>query len=513
MKKKKERRYSLIGAAFFINLCVIFTAYFLWTIIDAFDEFNPLDQIFNDFDYTDLYFSEFGAKVVPPDTNIYIVNIGGYPYTRLDIARQINVLQQFEPRVIAVDAVFAERKGFEDFALKQALNQKNNVVLGVFGVYDDETDELVGYKRSNEFFGEFPFGHLEFQSYPKTTRDYEKYIIAYDTITNKLAHEILNDYYALLNDFNLMLQKQPQPENTSDDDSDGDAREEETWDIVDFSADSAAMQLELQNLKRAFLYQVMFQQPAKGFKQVQINAFTTEIMRLYDTVKYERFLKRGMREEIINFRGGSMPFIFFEAEDIVDSNENLERIRDKIVLMGYVKQDLHAEFDTIDSHFTPMKRSPTGHACAKGVEVHAHILSMILNEDYIDHWPAWTNYLIALLVNQLFLMFFCYIYVYKTDYFDVITKPTQFIGLVIVLWLMFFVFDTFSFKIDLVPAVIAIILSIEVLYLVQETFELLRVRTYLTQHIDFEGKESRITLMRRKLTSKLRKLFQPGQTT
>ena len=489
MKKKKERRYSLIGAAFFINLCVIFTAYFLWTIIDAFDEFNPLDQIFNDFDYTDLYFSEFGAKVVPPDTNIYIVNIGGYPYTRLDIARQINVLQQFEPRVIAIDAVFAERKGFEDFALKQALNQKNNVVLGVFGVYDDETDELVGYKRSNEFFGEFPFGHLEFQSYPKTTRDYEKYIIAYDTITNKLAHEILTDYYALLNDFNLMLQKQPQPENTSDDDPDGDASEEEIWDVADFSADSAAMQLELQDLKRAYLYQVLFQQPAKGFKQVQINAFTTEIMRLYDTVKYERFLKRGMREEIINFRGGSMPFIFFEAEDIVDSNENLERIKDKIVLMGYVRMFSGAPADTLDSHFTPLQKSEYGYADAKGIEIHAHIISMILAKDYIDKVPNWANFLIAFIILQLFLMWLVYYYINGAKFFDILSKPIQFILIVLVLWGTFLIFSTWKIKIDMLPTVLALVLCIEVLYLYEETLELFKIDTYLTKNFNYTKDE------------------------
>jgi len=486
---EKKKKYSLFFEALRVNMFVVFTAAFIWALIQAFDQFNPIDQLFNDFDYTDLYFSNFISKEMPPDTNIYIVNIGGYPLGRLDIARQINVLQKFEPKVIGIDAVFAERKGFEDFALKTALNQKPNIVLGVFGTYDG--DNLVGYTRSNPFFGEFPFGHLEFQAYPKTTRDFEKYIIAYDTTVNATVPDIVGEYAARLQSSVYI---------PSENDTITDAEE------VVIPKESSYVFPDTANLTQMLFVQSMMYKPKKGFKEVRINAFTTEIMRLYNQEKYQKYIDRNMREEIIYYHGGSQPFIIFEAEEIVDTNENLSLIKDKIVLLGYVKQNMYSPGDTVDSHFTPLKRSPDGHADAKGIEIHAHILSMILSENYINHLPGWTNYIWAFLITQAFLMFFCYLYVYKTNYFDVISKPVQFVGIIVVLWLTFIIFDSFMFKIDMVPAVVSLLLSIEVLYLYQESLEILRIRSYLTQHINFENDESKITIARRKISGFFRTL-------
>lgn len=491
-KEKKEKKYSLFFEALRVNLFVVFTTAFFWVLIDAFDIFNPLDQLFNDFDYTDLYFSSFISKESPPDTNIYIVNIGGYPLGRLDIAQQISVLQKYEPKVIGIDAVFAERKGFEDFILKRALNLKPNIVMGVFGAY--EGDDLVGYTRSNPFFGEFPFGHLEFQAYPKTTRDFEKYIVAYDTTIYPQVSDIMTEYAGRMQSSVFQVDEIMEPD-TLDADLPVEPKEPEY-----VFTDTA-------NLVEMFFLQAMTYKPKMGFKEVRINAFTTEIMHLYNQEKYDNYMARNIRVEIINYHGGRQPFIMFEAEEIVDTNENLAIIKDKIVLMGYVKQNMYSAGDTVDSHFTPLKRSPEGHADAKGIEIHAHILSMIIAGDFIYHLPSWTNYLLAFLLTQIFLMFFCYLYVYKTNYFDVISKPVQFLGIVVVLWLTFVIFDSLMFKIDMVPAVIALVLSIEVLYLYQETLEILRIKSYLTQHINFEKDESKITSARRKISGYFRTLF------
>ncbi|NLA24788.1 MAG: CHASE2 domain-containing protein [Bacteroidales bacterium] len=476
----KKKKYSIFWEAFRVNMFVVFTAAFIWVIIDAFDELNPFDRLLDDFDYTDIFYENFLPKEVPPDTNIIIVNIGGYPLGRMDMANQINIIQKYNPKVIGVDAVFAERRGFEDYALKQALNQKDNVVMGVFGVYDD--DDLVGYIRSNPFFGEFPFGHLEFQSYPKTTRDFDKYIIAYDTVIYPTYSDIVNEH---------IKRKTLSELNDSIDLDEYDFEFEEP----NYSfADTA-------HLPGIFLLKMMLNKPDYGFKEVQINAFSTEIMRMYDEEKYEKYMNRFMREEIIHYRGGSMPFIVFDFEEITDTNENLVILKDKIVLLGYVRQNMYSPGDTIDSHFTPMKRSPDGHADAKGIEIHAHILSMIISENYMNHWPSWVNYLLALLINQVFLMLFCYLYVNKTDYFDLTSKPIQFIGILLTIWFNFVVLNSFSFKIDLVPLVICLILSIEVLYLYQEALEVLRIRSYLTSHINFENNENRIIIAYRKIST------------
>ena len=129
----KKKKYSLFIDALRLNILNILVLLFLWTIIDSIDLFNPFDDVLEDFDYTDLYFSKFKSSQLPTDTNIFIVNIG--ELNRMELAMMINTLQNFEPKVIGVDAVFKEKRGPEDLFLRQALTQKDNSVLGVFGKY------------------------------------------------------------------------------------------------------------------------------------------------------------------------------------------------------------------------------------------------------------------------------------------------------------------------------------------------------------------------------------------
>lgn len=403
-KMNKPRRYWIFFDALRINIFTFLTLIFLWAIIDSVDLFNPFNEFFNNFDYTDLYYSEFMNDEMPTDTNIFIVNIGNL--NRREIAEQIFILQKYEPRVIGIDAVFAERRGMDDFYLQQALNSDDNIVMGVFGISED--GKSTGIIRSDPFFGEFPIGHLEFDADPKTVREFDKFIRFNDTI---------------------------------------------------------------------------------------VNAFTVEIASKYDEQLFLDFAHRKYQNELINYRGGKMPFIIFDYEQITDSNPNLEIIRDKIVLMGYVRMFEGAPADTIDSHFTPLKRSTYGYADAKGIEIHAHTLSMILSKNYIDQLPDWQNYLIAFIISQLFLMWLVYYYVNGAKLFDILSKPIQFALIVIVLWVTFLIFSNFGIKIDMMPTILALVLCIEVLYLYEETLELFKINTYLTKEFKFT-KDDRIKVFR-----------------
>jgi hypothetical protein len=220
-----------------------------------------------------------------------------------------------------------------------------------------------------------------------------------------------------------------------------------------------------------------------------VNAFAVEIASKYDENLFLEFAQRKNQVEMINYRGGKMPFIVFDYEEITDSNLNLKIIEDKIVLMGYVRMFSGAPADTIDSHFTPLKRSDYGYADAKGIEIHAHILSMILSERYIDRLPTWANYLIAFIISLLFLMWLVYYYVNGAKLFDIISKPIQFVLIVLVLWITFLIFSSLSLKIDMIPSILALILCIEVLYLYEETLELFKINTYLTKKFNYTKDE------------------------
>ena len=198
-----------------------------------------------------------------------------------ELAQKINIIEKFEPRVIGIDAVFKEPKNgniqeiMEDMALKQALNARPNIVMGSFGIYDEEDpDKAVGVIRTNEFFGDLPYGHCELQNEPQTCREFDKFIRFTDSITHDT---------------------------------------------------------------------------------VTINAFSAAIVSMYDQDMFLRFAKRNKKQlESINYRGGSMPFIKIDYEDVNDSC-NLSMLKDKIVLMGYLGMYKGAPMDTIDAFFTPLR--------------------------------------------------------------------------------------------------------------------------------------------------------------
>lgn len=394
----KQKKYHVFWDALRINFLTFITFFFFWAIIDSIDLFNPMDEFIDNFDFTDLYYGEFINDQMPTDTNVFIVNIGDLD--RRGIADLIFDLQTYNPAVIGVDAVFAERRGMDDFYLLQALNSGDNIVLGGFGEIDG--DNAVGIQKSDPFFGEKPVGHLEMISDPKTVREFDKFIKFNDTI---------------------------------------------------------------------------------------VNAFSLEIISKYDKDAFLEFAKRKNQTELINYRGGKMPFIIFDYEEISDSNSNLSIIEDKIVLMGYVRMYSGAPADTLDSHFTPLQKSEYGYADAKGIEIHAHIISMILAKDYIDKLPNWANFLIAFIILQLFLMWLVYYYINGAKFFDILSKPIQFILIVLVLWGTFLIFSTWKLKIDMLPTVLALVLCIEVLYLYEETLELFKIDTYLTKNFNYTKDE------------------------
>ena len=53
---KKQKKYYTFFDAFIINIFTFLAVLLLWAIIDSVDLFNPLDEFFDNFDYTDLYY-------------------------------------------------------------------------------------------------------------------------------------------------------------------------------------------------------------------------------------------------------------------------------------------------------------------------------------------------------------------------------------------------------------------------------------------------------------------------
>ena len=131
---------------------------FIWGIsnipINA-DIFSPLSDTFKDFELSDVVFSHLreNQKV---EENVVLVNIGNLD--RGGVAELINVLNQYEPKTIGIDAFFRAPKEGQpelDSALSQAFSRTKNLVLVSELIENDSTGEVDTVKYSNPMFMQY----------------------------------------------------------------------------------------------------------------------------------------------------------------------------------------------------------------------------------------------------------------------------------------------------------------------------------------------------------------------
>src|SRR6266446_6048317 len=86
---------------------------------------KALHQGFSDFDIYDLYYSGKDKQNTKRDSNIVLVQIDT---GRAAIAQQIDLLSNYNPGIIAIDAFF-ETPSENDSAFLQTINSKSNLVF------------------------------------------------------------------------------------------------------------------------------------------------------------------------------------------------------------------------------------------------------------------------------------------------------------------------------------------------------------------------------------------------
>jgi len=130
---------------------------FIWGIsnipINA-DVFSPVSDAFKDFELTDMYFSHF-KESEDVEENIVLVNIGNL--NRAEVADLINILNEYQPKAIGIDAFFRNPKKEPgvDSALVEAFSRTKNLVLVSELIENDSTGKVETIKYSNPMFMQF----------------------------------------------------------------------------------------------------------------------------------------------------------------------------------------------------------------------------------------------------------------------------------------------------------------------------------------------------------------------
>jgi CHASE2 domain-containing sensor protein len=375
---------SILGTAFLLSLILLFQ------FVRFFGEFSLLDPVgdaIGDVEMTDLVFSNL-RETPKPDKNVVLVNIGNL--SRRDIARELMIINKYEPAVVGVDSYFWELKedSLGDILLNWALSDIENLVMINKLLYSESSKSYSDIRNSHPFFniGDCGYANLE---------------------TDAL------DQYQF-------------------------------------------------KVCRSF-------PPIMSVDGKNELSFGVKVVEAYDSEKASAFLKRKHDYEIINYRGNIIGFdqtefggrfIALDVDDVFEERFLPEVIKDKIVLFGYMGADFN-DRSWEDKFFTPLNINYAGRSNPDmfGVVIHANIISMILNEDYIGKQSELAGIITALIICFLTVILFTIIYKRLPQWYDGLTKSLQLIFVLMLLTINVFAFHWFNYKTNLTLATILVALS------------------------------------------------------
>ncbi|HRG92169.1 MAG TPA: CHASE2 domain-containing protein, partial [Chitinophagaceae bacterium] len=173
--------------------------------------------------------------------------------------------------------------------------------------------------------------------------------------------------------------------------------------------------------------------------------------------------KKGAHKVIINYTRHMNQYLVVDYMDILGDNVDDSAFLNKIVLFGYVNFNPN---DIEDKKFTPMNPRFAGKSVPdmNGIVIHANIISMALDGNYVKKVPLWGNILLAILVCWLHMSFFVHYYLEAHIWFHLAAKIAQVISAIFFVWLGIYLYDKYRLKVDMKLSLVTIVLAVDVIY-------------------------------------------------
>lgn len=204
-------------------------------------------------------------------------------------------------------------------------------------------------------------------------------------------------------------------------------------------------------------------------------AFPVLLAKIYNPKAVEACLARGNEQEEINWRGNLGNFYYLDHNYVLDESHDLSLLRGKIVLMALAEaNENNRTFE--DMYFTPINEQYAGKSFPDmyGIVIHANMISMILNGNYLETMPTWLGVLIAVVLCYLNMTFFTYIHFEHGSWFDVLVFVSQIIFNLIFLGLAIYIFDRFRYEIEITTTLAVFLLGPSILEIFLPAWELVQ---------------------------------------
>lgn len=359
----------------------------------------------------DFHWEDFVFKLRPDkgrEERITLINIS--EGTRLDIARQIEVINNYQPRVIGLDVLFNCPGGIKDSA---------NCPFGMDTVANRALRNAIVKSK-------VVMSSRVWESMAAASDEYENYdsLELSDPEFSRFASHGFSNFV--------------------------------TDNVDTFSVIQC----------RSFYPSIMI-------KGKRVNSFAVEVAINYDSVKANKFLARRsnreverFKEELINFRGnvGSYYYSVFgrviskayyfdviDYEELLTGNFHHELIKDRIILLGYLGERYLDDPAYENRFYTPLNPTLAGRSLPDmlGLVIHANIISMILNEEGINQLSPFWDFTVMLIVISLNILFFMNLLRENSVWYDSLGFLIPVLQIIIISWLRIELLSSFNFRLDL----------------------------------------------------------------
>ncbi len=202
-------------------------------------------------------------------------------------------------------------------------------------------------------------------------------------------------------------------------------------------------------------------------KNLVLPSFSSALVKEYDKDAYEKVLEKTNHKTIINYRRivteRKKQYRVVELENLMNEGVDSSWIKGRIALLAYFND---APDDVLDKKFTPMNERFSGKTVPdmNGILVHANIISMVLEKNYIKKVPSWGNWLIAIIICWLHMSFFIHYYLESHIWFHLAAKIAQVASAIFFVWLGAEIYSRYGLKVDMKISLVTIILAVDVIY-------------------------------------------------
>ncbi len=194
-----------------------------------------------------------------------------------------------------------------------------------------------------------------------------------------------------------------------------------------------------------------------------IRSFATEIVHVFDSTKLNQLIERANTLERIHFTATDKHFIKFQPKDLLDTTIDLRpQLENKIILMGYSGSNEWND-PLIDKHFTPLNDRYTGRSTPDmyGFVIHANIIQMILDNQYIGKVPAWLSFLLAFILCYFNIILLIWISHRYHSVYHPIARVLQILQFAILFFVIAYLFYFYRLKWDFTLGLLGLALAVD----------------------------------------------------